>query len=512
MFGVPESVVLENAKETVEGLVVTSLYKPTDVDEQAARMAFPSGAMIKRILGDKIFQKATEIISKCYNRENSFLLSFENQRQDRKVNPETEKLLDILNPQRRLYCLCVGTYDFTYCGTVADPEDECVSASVVIGAGEVFDPRTCASEIVKAQMNTTLQPDEIAVSQRVYCVSSYFPFFSFYEEVVLLLLNMLKVERLEIFQDQLEGLAHSDSRYHSMRIKELFELKMSKLMSRNILPDMLYQVRLLNETVSLDTKLESLHYVCLEESLYQVLSLFTLDTFLEVLSLCLLEDKLVFVCENSHILTYTVYLFVNVLVRPLRYAFASVYILPSEEFLSVPFPVVYGLLKKKKWIEQNRILDRFRNTYVFVTALGVYVHYTEKRDKCPVDKLKAQLSPLFKDLDRSRRLAPKPTCRVETNEYVQHSTEEERHMCFRILELVKSFIESEVIKWVPAREKMHQLKEEAMKIPIPKLRDSHTHVIGHIIKHIKDTRKTKDPFFNRVLHTQMLSMYFESFL
>jgi hypothetical protein len=55
---------------------------------------------------------------------------------------------------------------------------------------------------------------------------------------------------------------------------------------------------------------------------------------------------------------------------------------------------------------------------------------------------------------------------------------------------------------------MQALKQEALSIPIPKLRDKHTHVIGHIIQAIKSTRNTKDQFFNRVLHTQMLSLYF----
>jgi hypothetical protein len=72
-------------------------------------------------------------------------------------------------------------------------------------------------------------------------------------------------------------------------------------------------------------------------------------------------------------------MFANLLVRPLAYAFASVYILPNQEFLSVPFPVIYGLLKKKKWIEQNRILENFKNTYVFLTPIGAYVQYTEPK-------------------------------------------------------------------------------------------------------------------------------------
>jgi hypothetical protein len=51
-------------------------------------MVFPSGAMVKRVVGDRMLQRATELITKSYSRENSFLLSFENQQDpSRKLNP-----------------------------------------------------------------------------------------------------------------------------------------------------------------------------------------------------------------------------------------------------------------------------------------------------------------------------------------------------------------------------------------------------------------------------------------
>lgn len=45
---------------------------------------------------------------------------------------------------------------------------ECLDASVLCASSEIVRPEG------KGNMN------EIAVSQRVYCVSSYFPFFSFF--------------------------------------------------------------------------------------------------------------------------------------------------------------------------------------------------------------------------------------------------------------------------------------------------------------------------------------------
>jgi hypothetical protein len=45
---------------------------------------------------------------------------------------------------------------------------------------------------------------------------------------------------------------------------------------RAIIPNMVYQVRLLNDNITLNTKIEGLEYSCLDDCLYQVLSIFTL--------------------------------------------------------------------------------------------------------------------------------------------------------------------------------------------------------------------------------------------
>lgn len=49
--------------------------------------------------------------------------------------------------------------------------------------------------------------------------------------------------------------------------------------------------------------------------------MFSLDIFLDVFTLMMLEDRIVFICNNSHILTYTIYLFTNILTKPFIYAF-----------------------------------------------------------------------------------------------------------------------------------------------------------------------------------------------
>jgi len=120
------------------------------------------------------------------------------------------------------------------------------------------------------------------------------------------------------------------------------------------------------------------------------------------------------------------------------------------------------------------------------------------------------LSPFFKQIEKSRKLwtARSSSYNIELNEYLQHSTPDEQRTCVSILETVKKFLKEEVLDYVPSRERIAEIKTDALRFPIPKMKDEHTHVISYLVKAIKEKRKGKDALFEKVLHTQMLSMYF----
>lgn len=67
-----------------------------------------------------------------------------------------------------------------------------------------------------------------------------------------------------------------------------------------------------------------------------------------------------------------------------------------------------------------------------------------------------------------------------------------------------------MLDYIPSKARIAEIKIDALRFPIPKLKDEHTHVIGYLVKAIKEQRKSKDTFFERVLHTQMMSMYFSA--
>lgn len=120
IFGLPEESILNFAAESeqeghMEGQIVMSVRPATNSVEHAAKFVFPSGMAVKRITGGKIVQRVTELMTKSYTRQNSFLLSLKEEpgRLDH-LSEDSRKLIELLNPSKKLFFVCIGTYDFTY--------------------------------------------------------------------------------------------------------------------------------------------------------------------------------------------------------------------------------------------------------------------------------------------------------------------------------------------------------------------------------------------------------------
>ena len=186
----------------------------------------------------------------------------------------------------------------------------------------------------------------------------------------------------------------------------------------------------------------------IDEWIFPILNMFSMETFLELFTLIMLEDRIVFVCENSHILTYTIYLFAYILVRPFVYSFPVINIIPNEEFLNAPFPVVYGLLKKKKYVEDMRLVEKYSNTYVFLSPEKVELVYSESKKSLlkrkPV-KLKTELSPFFRDMKKQRKTEKNSRYEIQIAEYCVMSTSEEREISISIVEKVGRFVKEELM-------------------------------------------------------------------
>ena len=68
---------------------------------------------IKRCTGLKAKEKTIELMSYCYTNLKSFVLNFECPDSDFSSHFLANDILDHINPDRRLFCICIGIHDYT---------------------------------------------------------------------------------------------------------------------------------------------------------------------------------------------------------------------------------------------------------------------------------------------------------------------------------------------------------------------------------------------------------------
>lgn len=60
----------------MEGELLSSFNDPSDVDRQAGRLVFPSGVVLRKLVGQRAKDKAIEMMSFSYANLKSFVLRF----------------------------------------------------------------------------------------------------------------------------------------------------------------------------------------------------------------------------------------------------------------------------------------------------------------------------------------------------------------------------------------------------------------------------------------------------
>lgn len=60
----------------MEGELLYSFNDPSDVDRQAGRLVFPSGVVLRKLVGQRAKDKAIEMMSFSYANLKSFVLRF----------------------------------------------------------------------------------------------------------------------------------------------------------------------------------------------------------------------------------------------------------------------------------------------------------------------------------------------------------------------------------------------------------------------------------------------------
>jgi hypothetical protein len=128
-----------------------------------------------------------------------------------------------------------------------------------------------------------------------------------------------------------QTIKQTDSKYQLERMSELFLSTINEICNKKMQFNRSYEIKLINQqkiTLLTDWNYAKTYFI--DEWIFPILNMFTVDTLLDLWTELILDEGkgVVFICENSHILTYTVYLFGNILMKPFSYPYPVVNIVP----------------------------------------------------------------------------------------------------------------------------------------------------------------------------------------
>ena len=134
------------------------------------------------------------------------------------------------------------------------------------------------------------QDNHIVVSSRIYCIFSKYPFFQFYENLLKSLISNVKTERLVVYRESGCSIAEADSHFFLSRIKETYRSLSHQFENWELKLQKEYEIKLVTcQKLSLKLDPEVFAYNFVQEWGYPILNQFSLETFLDVLTLVLLE-------------------------------------------------------------------------------------------------------------------------------------------------------------------------------------------------------------------------------
>jgi hypothetical protein len=122
----------------IEGEMVYVSEAPTIVEEHAAKLTFPSGILPQFYTGSNARDKAIEIMTSSSATAKCFVMSFECSQNG---STSTCPLLKSMNPQNKLFAICLSVDDFTL---VPNWTTELIMSEKVLGS-----PRTHGTHSTK---------------------------------------------------------------------------------------------------------------------------------------------------------------------------------------------------------------------------------------------------------------------------------------------------------------------------------------------------------------------------
>ncbi|KAL4433553.1 hypothetical protein ABPG74_002950 [Tetrahymena malaccensis] len=347
------------------------------------------------------------------------------------------QLLDKINPSKTLYCVCFKVNDFVE-STKLD------SSTMANNNNTNLQKSYSTSNIGKQKM-------KFWQTEKVFCFVTYFPFVKFFLQIITTVLNTIKIKRIKTYNERLDTipntLSNIDSDFLTNTFIQLSEKLLLELANKD-LPDFNSSLHFNIQNERIVSKIPSASNATrleCEWGIYKALQQFDIKNFLFLFLSLLLEHSLVFVSENITLLTSTLLLFSNSLLKPLKWINPMIFNLPQKllPILDSPVPILVGINKNMSFIQKEKIDQEFSNCVFIQLGSSFEVlnsHIVQDITLEVFNEIKDRIEPNFKKIQsHSQKGGP----------LQEHEELEIKEDCFALLETLNQYI-GEILNKMPS--------------------------------------------------------------
>lgn len=346
--------------------------------------------------------------------------------------------------------------------------------------------------------------------EKTYCFITKYPFTKFFLEIILQILNLMKVSKMKL---QTVQNSESFSKIDTDFLKNFFSSDLTKILDfilnsqKNLdfhsiidlrdskIPfSYVYQIPDFNKSFYLEVEWVS----------GLGLSNLTDEIFAFLISSILLENSVVFVSENLGLLTSTMMTFLN-LINPFKWHYPIVFNLPHDlmQILESPIPILVGINRNSYFI--NSLYQKY-NHIIFV-SLDKDKKIYNKNNMNPFlnETFILKLKTIFNDFnEKLKNNQPYMKNNLEENYYfsinkelIPNPNKEQIELIYMFFRDITSFIYQFLIKLIP---------EKALYVPNERNLLNYEMIRGQIKNKDRD-----NIFLERFIQTQMLTFFLDEY-
>ncbi|KAL4466853.1 hypothetical protein ABPG74_010450 [Tetrahymena malaccensis] len=341
---------------TIQGLLPGKILysypqlNPDDSTDQVLKIihefAFPKGIKSRKIKISTSFRKVTQFIlsnSKTMIQNKFYMFTMKSSTHYDIINYKDQSVLNQINPHRLLYCYCFKNRD--YLETTYDESN--------------FQ--------VENHKNRSFWE-----TKRVYCFVTLYPFQELFQEMLINVLNQIKISRTSSFSEFESSDPKIIYKLDGDCVQQIIKDKMQDvfLSYRDI------QVTDFQQIIIIDTLAGPYKYVIGSQKIIQIhthkwslalsLSNLSLQNLMFIFHAILLENTIIFNSRNKCLLTQTIHTFEQ-LIYPFSWPYPIIYLLPEtlQTLFDSPVPIIMGVNNTTHHLQKEDVYSRYPDHIFF---------------------------------------------------------------------------------------------------------------------------------------------------